>query len=58
MKVIALIRTSTIAQEVDSQRQELIDFILNDGVKSDDIIVVGCAGASAIKVDDAYYWQK
>lgn len=53
-KVIALIRTSTIAQEVDSQRKELIDFILHDGVKADDIIVVGCAGASAIKVDDAY----
>jgi len=54
MKVIALIRTSTESQEVDSQRKELIDFILHDGVKVDDIIVVGGAGASAIKVDEEY----
>lgn len=54
MAVIALIRTSTITQEVESQRDELLSFIKSDGINENDIIVVGQAGASAIKVDDAY----
>lgn len=54
MAVIALIRTSTISQEVESQKQELIEYIKADGIKESNIIVVGQAGASAIKVDDAY----
>ena len=53
-KVIALVRTSTIAQEVESQKKEVIDFIVKDGISRENIIVVGHAGASAIKVDDAY----
>lgn len=53
-KIIALIRTSTVAQEVESQKQEVIDFIKRDGISEENIIVVGHAGASAIKVDDAY----
>lgn len=53
-KVIALIRTSTTKQEVESQKQELIDFIKSDGISEENIIVVGHEGASAIKVDEAY----
>ena len=53
-QVIALIRTSTTKQEVESQKQELIEYILNDGVNAENIIVVGHEGASAIKVDEAY----
>lgn len=53
-KVIALIRTSTTKQEVESQKAELLEYIKADGVKDRDIIVVGHEGASAIKVDDAY----
>lgn len=53
-KVIALIRTSTVSQEVESQKRELIDYIKSDGVSENDIIIVGHEGASAIKVDDAY----
>lgn len=58
-KVIALIRTSTEKQEVESQKKELLDFILKDNEKNenftqDDIIIVGQKGASAIKLDDAY----
>lgn len=53
-KIIALIRTSTIEQEVDSQKKEVIDYILSDGYSLDDIIVVGGKGASAIKLDDEY----
>lgn len=53
-KVIAIIRTSTTQQEIDSQRKEVINMALNDGYCIDEIVVVGKAGASAIKVDDAY----
>ena len=48
-KVIALIRTSTEKQEVESQKRELIEYILKDGINEDDIIIVGQKGASAIK---------
>lgn len=53
-KVIALVRTSTVAQEVESQKSELVNYIINDGVDVNNIIIVGQAGASAIKVDDEY----
>ena len=53
-KVIALIRTSTEKQEVESQKRELIEYILKDGINEDDIIIVGQKGASAIKLDEAY----
>lgn len=53
-KVIALIRTSTKAQEVDSQKDELLEYIKSDGIAANDIIIVGGEGASAIKVDDQY----
>lgn len=53
-KVIALIRTSTKTQEVDSQKDELLQYIKNDGIAQNDIIIVGGEGASAIKVDEQY----
>ena len=53
-KVIALIRTSTKTQEVESQKDELLQYIYNDGIAPNNIIVVGGEGASAIKVDDQY----
>lgn len=53
-KVIALIRTSTIQQEIDSQREEVLSLILSDGYSMDEIEVVGEKGASAIKMDEAY----
>lgn len=53
-KVIALIRTSTIQQEIDSQKEEVVSLILSDGYSIDEIEVVGEKGASAIKMDEAY----
>ncbi len=53
-KVIAIIRTSTSQQEIDSQRKEVINMAISDGYAIDEIEVVGNAGASAIKVDEAY----
>ena len=53
-KIIGLIRSSTTAQEIFSQREEVISMILDDGYNKEDIIIVGDAGASAIKVDEQY----
>lgn len=52
--VIAIIRTSTNRQEVESQKQELLQFIQRDGVNLDTVEVIGEAGASAIKLDEKY----
>ena len=53
-KVIAIIRTSTTQQEIESQKKDVIAMALADGYSEDEIVVVGKQGASAIKVDDAY----
>lgn len=53
-KAIALIRTSTIRQEVEAQRKEVLEFAAADGFTEENIIVIGGAGASAIKLDDEY----
>ena len=53
-KVIAIIRTSTDKQEVDSQKQEVVSLVLSDGYTEEEIEIVGGAGASAIKLDEAY----
>lgn len=53
-KAIALIRTSTTNQEVEQQKKEVLQMCYIDGLKNDEIIVVGGKGASAIKQDDAY----
>ena len=54
IKAIALIRTSTTQQEIDSQRDQVLEMCYNDGLREDEVIIVGKQGASAIKVDDAY----
>lgn len=53
-KVIALIRTSTVQQEVDSQKEEVLDMVKADGYSFDEVEIVGGRGASAIKLDDEY----
>lgn len=51
---IAIIRTSTESQEIDSQRKELLNFIKNDGIDESRVEVIGEVGASAIKLDERY----
>lgn len=53
-KVIALYRSSTDRQEVESQKKEVVAMAISDGNKKADIIAIGCAGASAIKLDKQY----
>lgn len=54
VKAIALIRTSTDRQEIESQKEQVLQMCYYDGLTDDEIIIVGKQGASAIKVDDAY----
>lgn len=54
VEYIAIIRTSTEKQEVESQRKELLEFIKKDGINESQVIVIGEAGASAIKLDERY----
>lgn len=54
MKAIAIIRTSTDRQEVESQKKEVIELAKGDGFEEKDIIVIGDKGASAIKEDEKY----
>ena len=54
MKAIVIIRTSTVRQEIESQKQEVISWAKGEGWKERDIIVIGDSGASAIKLDDLY----
>lgn len=53
-KVIGLIRTSTISQEIETMKSDLISMIISDGYRKEDIIIVGDKGASAIKLDEQY----
>lgn len=54
MKALGIIRISTVRQEMEAQKVELVDFIKRDGFIDDDIIIIEGEGASAIKLDDYY----
>lgn len=51
---LAIIRTSTERQEIESQQKELLEFIKKDGINVKQVQVIGEAGASAIKLDERY----
>ena len=53
-KVLVFLRVSTEAQELDSQRKEMIDFVQLYGYKLNDIIFIEDKGASAIKLNEKY----
>lgn len=53
-KILAVIRTSTIKQEIQSQKLDLIKFCCSKGFKEIDIIFVEGFGASARKRNEKY----
>lgn len=53
-KCILWCRVSTFAQEFESQKKDLIKMALNDGFEKENQIIIGSAGASAIKMNDIY----
>lgn len=52
MKAIIWVRTSTVEQEIDTQKQSLVEWAKSLGY--DDLTIIGTKGASAIKADDQY----
>ncbi len=53
-KAIIWCRVSTTEQEFETQKVELIDRAKKDGFAQEELIVIGEAGASAIKMNDLY----
>lgn len=53
-RILAVIRTSTIKQEIESQKKDITEFCLTKGFKEDEIIFVIGFGASARKQNDKY----
>lgn len=56
-KCILLVRASTINQEVETQKKELINLALNDGYRDKDILIIEGVGSSAIKLNSIYEQQ-
>lgn len=54
--VLGIIRTSTIYQEIQSQKDELEKFIQND--TSEDYVIIGKQGASAQRAEKAREGRK
>ena len=53
-KCIIWCRVSTFAQEFERQKKELIELAIKDGFEEENQIIIGSAGASAIKLNDIY----
>lgn len=53
-KCIIWCRVSTFQQEFESQKKDLIEMAIKDGFSLENQIIIGSAGASAIKMNDIY----
>lgn len=53
-RVIGLIRVSTTTQELESQKNDLLKYILSKGYTEEQVIWLEFKGASAIKINDKY----
>lgn len=53
-KCIIWCRVSTFAQEFETQKKDLIEMASKDGFEEENQIIIGSAGASAIKLNDIY----
>lgn len=53
-KVIVMVRTSTEAQQVEDQHNEMVQFCMAHGYTEEQMIFVETQGASAVKMDDDY----
>ena len=52
-----MVRTSTVRQEIEAQKNELIQLATSDGWSEQDLIIVEGVGASAIKFNKLYLQQ-
>ena len=54
MKAIAVLRVSTVSQQIDDQKAELVRFAKDNGYDEKDLVYVEAIGASAVKLDKKY----
>lgn len=53
-KILCVLRTSTMQQEIDSQKADMLGYLLSQGYKNDEIEWLISKGASARKASKAY----
>lgn len=53
-KVLCIVRSSTVAQEIETQKKELIEFARTKGFNDDDMVFIEAQGASARSLNKKY----
>lgn len=53
-KILCVLRTSTIRQEIDSQKSDMVNYLLSKGYQEDEIEWLISKGASARSINKAY----
>ena len=53
-KVLCIVRSSTVAQEIETQKKELIEFARTKGYDDDDMVFIEAQGASARSLNKKY----
>lgn len=53
-KVILLVRVSTVRQEIETQKKELVEYAKADRFSEEDMVIIQGVGASAVKLNDVY----
>ena len=53
-KVLCIVRSSTVAQEIETQKKELIEFCKSKGFADDDMVFIEAQGASARSLNKKY----
>lgn len=53
-KVLGIVRSSTVAQEIETQKKELIEFCKSKGFADDDMVFIEAQGASARSLNKKY----
>ena len=53
-KILCVIRTSTIRQEIESQKSDMVNFLLSKGYQEEEIEWLVSKGASARSINKAY----
>ena len=53
-KIVALLRVSTNKQDLESQKMDLLKYLIKEGYKEDEIEWIEAKGASAVKASASY----
>ena len=53
-KILCIVRSSTVAQEIETQKKELIEFARTKGYDDDDMVFIEAQGASARSLNKKY----